>query len=37
MDLKEEAREAIELDLAKLISMRAPLIADRIGNKLELK
>ncbi|OKP13305.1 hypothetical protein PENSUB_1036 [Penicillium subrubescens] len=37
LNLKEEAREAIELDLSKLILMRARLIADKIGNKLELK
>lgn len=37
LSLKEEAREAIELDLSKLISMRARLVADKIGNKLELK
>jgi hypothetical protein len=37
MDLQEEAREAIDLDLAQLISARARLISDKIGNKLELK
>ncbi|GLI79879.1 hypothetical protein PoHVEF18_008221 [Penicillium ochrochloron] len=37
LNLKEEAQEAIDFDLSKLISMRARLIADKIGNKLELK
>ncbi|KAJ5389236.1 uncharacterized protein N7496_000304 [Penicillium cataractarum] len=36
MNLKDEAREAIEFDLAKLIATRACLIADKIGSKLEL-
>lgn len=33
--LKEESREAIDLDLANLISSRAGLVADRIGIKIE--
>jgi hypothetical protein len=37
LNLKKEAQEAIDFDLSKLISMRARLIADKIGNKLELK
>jgi hypothetical protein len=36
-DLKEESREAIDIDLANLISSRAGLISDKIGSKLEQK
>lgn len=37
MNLKDEACEAIDFDLAKLITTRARLIADKFGNKLELE
>ncbi|KAJ5559595.1 TPR repeat protein [Penicillium frequentans] len=35
LGLKEEAQEAVDIDLANLISARAGLIADKIGSKLE--
>lgn len=35
VNLKEEAREAVDVDLANLITSRAGLVADGIGNKLE--
>jgi hypothetical protein len=36
-DLKEESQEAIDIDVANLISSRAGLISDKIGSKLEQK